>query len=315
MQQSTASTISIHQNGDTPLTTIKCIAPTGDICGEAVIFSAEENSLYWTDINRFLVHKMDLSSTAVRSYMFDEPVVALSLTDRSDQLLVSLGSKLIFLEPETDQREDLSVVLPDSPKVRFNEGRTDPLGNFWVGSMGNNVGPEGESLDTPLGIGKLFRYRYGGELEEFEANIDISNTLCWAPDGKTFYFGDTLKNTLRAYPFNPESGDIGPGAPHFAGFDRGLPDGSAIDAEGYIWNCRYSGSCIVRVAPNGTVDRVIDMPVKNITTCCFGGPNLSTLYITTASAGKGQRDRLAGSLFAIETDTQGLSENHFRTKK
>ncbi len=294
---------------------VTCVAPVGDICGEAATFSADENCIYWVDINRFLVHRMDLATTTVRSLLFDEPVVALSLTDQPGRLLVSLASKLIFLDPATDCREDLGITLPDAPVARFNDGRTDPRGNFWVGSMGNNVGPNGEELDVASGLGKLYRYKFGGELEEFESGIDISNTLCWAPDDRTFYFGDTLKNELRAYPYDPESGDIGPGQAFFAGFDRGLPDGSAMDAEGFIWNCRFSGGCIVRIAPDGSVDRVIDMPVKNITTCCFGGADLSTLYITTASAQKDESDRLAGSLFAIETATKGLPENRFRTKR
>jgi len=292
---------------------IRCLAPTGDICGEAATYAADENCIYWVDINRFLLHQLDLAAETVKSFQFNEPVVALSLTDQPGKLLVALGSRLIYVTPATDKREDLGVILPDSPKARFNDGRTDPLGHFWIGSMGNNVGPNGENRDVAEGLGKLYRYTTGGALEEFEAGIGISNTLCWAPDGKTFYFGDTLKNELRAYPFDMASGAIGPAKPHFIGFDRGLPDGSAIDAEGYIWNCRFFGGCIVRIAPDGSVDHVLDMPVKNITTCCFGGADLKTLFITTASVEKDAVDRLAGSLFALDVDVPGLPENRFKT--
>ncbi len=293
--------------------TVTCVAPTGDLCGEAATWSADENRVYWVDINRFLVHRLDLDRSAVTSHLFDEPVVALSLTDTDGKLLVALASKLVFLEVDTDKRIDLGVTLPGSPDVRFNDGRTDPLGTFWVGSMGNNVGPNGENRDVRGGMGKLFRYCMGAALEEIESGIGISNTLCWAPDGKTFYFGDTLKNEIRAYPYSLATGDIGTGTPHLSGCDRGLPDGSAIDREGRIWNCRFGGGCIVRIAPDGSVDRIIDMPVKNITTCTFGGPGLSTLFVTTASLGKAETDRLAGSLFAIDTDTCGLPESRFKT--
>lgn len=291
---------------------VQCIAPTGDICGEAATWSADENRIYWVDINRFLVHRMDASSRAVTSHLFDEPVVALSLTTCDGVLLVALGSKLILLDVEADAREDLDVQLSGAPGVRFNDGRTDPNGVFWIGSMGNNVGHHGENLDVEDGLGKLFRFQAGGDLEEVEAGIGIANTLCWSPDHAIFYFGDTLKNEIRAYPFDMATSTIGAGTSHCAGIERGLPDGSTIDVDGFLWNCRFGGSCIVRIAPDGTVDRVIEMPVKNITTCCFGGSDLSVLYVTTASVAKAESDRLAGSLFAIETQTRGLPENRFK---
>src|SRR5437870_3557068 len=92
---------------------------------------------------------------------------------------------------------------------------------------------------------------------------------------------------------------------------RGLPDGSAVDAEGYLWNCRFFGGCIVRVAPDGQIDRVVEMPVNNITTCTFGGPDRKTLYVTTASIQAPPSDRLAGSLYAIDTEVAGQPENRF----
>lgn len=291
---------------------VQCMAPTGDVCGEAATWSVDENRLYWVDINRFLVHHIDVAIGAVTSHLFDEPVVALSLTTLEGTLLVALGSKLILFDVDADARKDLGVSLPGAPNVRFNDGRSDPNGVFWIGSMGNNVGPNGENLNVEDGLGKLFRYQTGGALEQIEAGIGIANTLCWSPDNSIFYFGDTLKNEIRAYPFDAATSTIGTGKPHCAGFDRGLPDGSTIDAEGFLWNCRFGGGCIVRFAPDGAVDRVIEMPVKNITTCCFGGPDLSTLFVTTASVAKAESDRLAGSLFAIETQTRGLPENRFK---
>lgn len=291
---------------------VQCVAPTGDICGEAVTWSADESRIYWVDINRFLLHRLDLRTGAVTSHLFDQPVVALSLTTREGLLLVALGSKLILLDVEADTREDFGVSLPGTPNVRFNDGRTDPNGVFWIGSMGNNVGLNGENLDVTDGQGKLFCYQSGGALEKVEADIGIANTLCWSPDKSTFYFGDTLKNEIRAYPFDAATSRIGVGVTHFKGFERGFPDGSTIDADGFLWNCRFGGGCIVRIAPDGSVDRVIEMPVKNITTCCFGGADLSTLYVTTASIMKADSDRLAGSLFAIPTETRGLPENRFK---
>ena len=289
-----------------------CIVPAGDLCGEAATWDAGSGLLYWTDINRFLLHIHAPAAGTTRTHLFDRPVVALSLTDREGWILVALGSQLILFNPHTGAREDLPPTLPEWPGLRFNDGRSDPAGNFWIGSMGNNVGPDGEGLPVIDGKGTLYRYSYGRQLDIFETGIGIPNTLCWSPDGRQFYFGDTLKNEIRVYDYDPATGDIGAGRPFFSGFERGLPDGSAMDSDGYLWNCRYGGGCVVRVAPDGQIDRVIDMPAGNVTTSTFGGANLTTLYVTTAAADRAPDDRLAGSLFAIETGVRGMDENIFR---
>ena len=280
----------------------EAIALTGDICGEAATWDAERQTLWWVDINRFLVHA--LKDGAVRSWDMGGPAVALSLTTDS-RLLVALRQEIILWNPDSQER--LSLARLDDEGCRFNDGRTDPNGWFWIGTMADNVGPAGENLPVQDGKGRLFRLNK--TLEPKLAGLGIANTVCWSPDQNTLYFGDTLANEIRAYNYDGANGLIDDGQPHLAGFERGLPDGSAIDADGYLWNCRYGGGCVVRVKPSGEVDQVIDMPVKNITTACFGGPDLSTLFITTASSDKAASDRLAGSIFAIETPTKGLPEN------
>jgi sugar lactone lactonase YvrE len=288
-----------------------CVAPTGDVCGEGAIWSASENTVYWTDINRFLIHRYRLADEAVHSWFFDEPVVALSLTTEPGRLLVALGSKLIHFWPQSDRRADHGFHLEGAPDVRLNDGRTDPNGNFWVGSMKNNVLANGEAGEVGKGKGILFRIAPDRSVTRWREGIGISNTLCWSADRSRFYFGDTLDNEIRRYDFDARLSAISGETPHCSGFARGWPDGSAIDVEGYLWNCRYDGACIIRIAPDGAIDRVIEMPVQNITTCCFGGKDLTTLYITTAKAGAPPGNRLAGGLFKIETSVRGLAENRF----
>ena len=289
--------------------TLRCLVPSGDKCGEGAVWSAGENAVYWTDINRFLIHRYDLASTSLRSWFFDEPVVAISLTTQPDQMLVALASKLIRWWPTTDQRSDFGFALPGSPRVRFNDGRTDPAGNFWVGSMKNNVLADGELGEAGPGEGLLYRVDPKGQVTEWRRGLGISNTLCWSPDRRTFYFGDTLANEIYAYDY--ADGAISNERIFQKGFDRGAPDGSAIDSAGYLWNCRFGGGCILRLAPDGSIDRVIEMPVQNITTCTFGGPDLKTLFITTASIVSPPGNRLAGSLFALNVETPGMPENRF----
>jgi sugar lactone lactonase YvrE len=120
--------------------------------------------------------------------------------------------------------------------------------------------------------------------------------------------GDTLLNRVCVYDYDRITGAIGGERSFFEGF----PDGCAMDGEGYLWNCRYGGGCIVRVAPDGEIDRVIEMPTANITSCTFGGPNYRTLYATSASADARPGDRLAGGVFAIQTAVAGQAENRFR---
>jgi sugar lactone lactonase YvrE len=289
-----------------------CIAPTGDRCGEGAVWHAAHSAVYWTDINRFLIHRLTLTNRCVRTWFFDEPVTALTLTDRDDVLTVVLGSSVILWEPASDTRHKPVFQLAGWPSVRLNDGRADPRGSLWVGSMRNNVNPDGSSREAGGKDGILHRLDPDAGLSVHRRDIGISNTLAWSPDRRHFYFGDSLANTIWSFDYDIDGGTIRNEAVFFAGFDRGLPDGSTVDADGYLWNCRYDGGCIVRLSPDGKIDRVIEMPVRKITTCTFGGADLTTLFVTTASVDAAPGERLAGGLFAIQCEVSGQKENRFR---
>jgi len=289
-----------------------CVAPTGDVCGEGAVWHAAHNAVYWTDINRFLIHRLNPGDSAVRTWVFDEPVTSLALTDREDVLVVVLGSRVILWEPATDARHDPFFLLDGWPAVRLNDARCDPRGSLWIGSMRNNVNADGSTGEAGGQDGILVRVDPDGKAATWRKGVGIANTLAWSPDRRRFYFGDTLANAIWVYDYDSSTGAISNERPFLQGFARGFPDGSAMDSEGYLWNCRFYGNCIVRVAPDGKIDRVVEMPVKNITTCAFGGTDLTTLFVTTASAGAPRGDRLAGSLFSIQTEVRGQPENHFR---
>jgi sugar lactone lactonase YvrE len=290
---------------------VVCVAPMGDVCGEGAVWHAAENAVYWVDINRFLIHRFQVADAAVRSWIFDVPVTALSLTDRDDVLLVVLGSGVILWEPATDKRHDPLFKYEAWPAVRLNDARSDPRGSLWVGSMRNNIAADGSAIEFGGTDGVLLRLDADGKTSVWRKDIGISNTMAWSPDRRRFYTGDSIANVIWAYDYDQATGAISNERPFLQGFARGLPDGSAMDAEGFLWNCRYYGNCVVRVAPDGKIDRVVEMPVKNITTCCFGGADLKTLFVTTASAHAPLGDRLAGSLFAIRTEVKGQAENRF----
>ena len=290
---------------------VQCLAATGDHCGEGAVWHPGEHAVYWTDINRFLIHRYSCEHRTVRTWFFDQPVTALALTNRDDTLAVVLGSGLILWEPHADLRNALLFSLPGWPQVRCNDARVAPDGRLWIGTMRNNVNPDGSPGKAGGTDGILYRIDPSGTVSEWVRGIGISNTLAWSPDRKTFHFADSLANRISSYDFD-HNGEICNGRSFFEGFRRGSPDGSDIDSEGYLWNCRYGGGCIARIAPSGELDGTLEMPVMNPTTCIFGGPDQSTLFITSASLDAPASDRLAGCFFAVETGVRGLKPNRFR---
>jgi len=177
--------------------------------------------------------------------------------------------------------------------------------------MRNNVKEDGELGEAGGWDGVLYRIDGSGGSSVQRRELGISNTVLWSADNSRFYFGDTMKNQIWSYDYDLADGSIHNERSFFQGFSRGWPDGSAIDTEGYLWNCRYGGSCILRVAPDGSVDRVVEMPVSNLTNCTFGGTDGNILYVTSAAPDSGKWERFGGCLFAIETNVSGLPSNAF----
>ena len=140
------------------------------------------------------------------------------------------------------------------------------------------------------------------------SGLGIPNTLLWSDDGSLVHFGDSLDRTLYQFAIQAD-GQLGTADAWFGPHERGGPDGSAMDVEGYIWNARWDGSCLLRIAPDGGVDRVIELPVSRPTSCVFGGPDLTTLYITSAASPL--EHPLDGAVLAIELDVPGKPCHRF----
>ena len=296
---------------------ITCIVDAHNLVGESPLWHPEHRSVYWTDVNGFTIQRYQLEdnngeAAGVTTWRFDEPVCALSLTTDPERLLVALGSRLIFWEPATDRRVEFARPEPNTPYNRLNDGATDPNGVFWVGSMRNNVAPDGSNLDVSGATGSLYKVTADGEVEVCDTGFGITNTVVWSPDQKTFYCGCSVGNVIYAYDYDARDSSIQNRRPFIADVPRGAPDGSAMDAEGYLWNCRFFGNCILRFSPAGEIDRVIEMPVSNLTNCAFGGTDLRTLYVTSASMHAPEGERYAGGLFAIPMDVPGLETDRFR---
>ena len=276
--------------------------------GEGITYSSNDNFLYWLDIgNLSKLHKLDLSLKKKEIFELPEIVTATSVRS-SDELILATNNGIKLFNTFNKKFERVLNIESQQLLTRSNDGASDSLGRFWFGTMQNNFDKNGKSIPINENIGKLYKVDTNKKISIVEEELGIPNTFVWSPDNKNFYFTDTLNGTILSYDFELESGELS-NKKNFATFDRGHPDGSTIDTDGCVWNCRWGGSCIVRFTPSGKVDQIIEMPVQNITNCIFGGSDMKTLFITTASnEGKNKND-LDGSLFSINLNYQGIEDN------
>ena len=276
--------------------------------GEGITYSSNDNFLYWLDIgNLSKLHKLDLSLKKKEIFELPEIVTATSVRS-SDELILATNNGIKLFNTFNKKFESVLNIESQQLLTRSNDGASDSLGRFWFGTMQNNFDKNGKSIPINENIGKLYKVDTNKKISIVEEELGIPNTFVWSPDNKNFYFTDTLNGTILSYDFELESGELS-NKKNFATFDRGHPDGSTIDTDGCVWNCRWGGSCIVRFTPSGKVDQIIEMPVQNITNCIFGGSDMKTLFITTASnEGKNKND-LDGSLFSIDLNYQGIEDN------
>mgnify|MGYP001477156357 FL=1 len=276
--------------------------------GEGITYSSNDNFLYWLDIgNLSKLHKLDLSLKKKEIFELPEIVTATSVRS-SDELILATNNGIKLFNTFNKKFESVLNIESQQLLTRSNDGASDSLGRFWFGTMQNNFDKNGKSIPINENIGKLYKVDTNKKISIVEEELGIPNTFVWSPDNKNFYFTDTLNGTILSYDFELESGELS-NKKNFATFDRGHPDGSTIDTDGCVWNCRWGGSCIVRFTPSGKVDQIIEMPVQNITNCIFGGKDMKTLFVTTASNEGKNKNELDGSLFSINLNYQGIEDN------
>ena len=276
--------------------------------GEGITFSKKDQTLYWLDINNTSkLHRFNLINQQIDIFEIPEIVTATSIKSENEIILVSNNGINLF---DTNNKKFQRILNIENKflHTRSNDGASDVMGRLWFGTMQNNFDKDGESIPIKENIGKLYRVDKDNIITIVEDNIGIPNTFVWSPDNKNFFFTDTLDGNIVKYDYDVETGNLS-NKQFFANFDRGFPDGSTMDTDGCLWNCRWGGSCVVRYTPSGQVDQVIEMPVENITNCVFGGKDLKTLFITSAkNPGKNQHE-LDGSLFSINLKYQGLEDH------
>ena len=274
--------------------------------GEGPVWCTRDEALYWVDILACHVHRIRPPSNQITTWTLPETVGSLAVRE-SGGLVVALKHRVAAFDIKTEALETLAVAEPDQPQNRFNDGKCDRQGRFVAGTM---------ETEGRAPTGTLWRLDTDHSHHALFTGAGIPNSLCWSPDGRIMYWADSQARTIWAHDY-----DIVTGRPSgrrvFADLrdGPGAPDGSTVDADGYLWNAEYGGSRIVRYAPDGRVDRVIALPVSQPTCCAFGGPGLSTLYVTSARQNLDdahlETEPLAGALLAIPTDVAGLAEPRF----
>lgn len=283
-----------------------CVVDCANRLGEVPVWDVAEAALYWVDIEAGLLQRLDPRDGAVRRWTLPERVCAVAPRQRGG-LLLALASGFAFFDPETGTLDRLAAPEAHLPTNRMNDGKCDRRGRFWAGTM--NDGLRGST-------GALYRLDPDLACHRMERGIGISNSLAWSPDDRVFYFADSLRRTIFAYDFDVDAGRIANRRIFTDCADQpGTPDGSTVDAEGYLWNAQWDGWRLVRYAPDGRVDRVVPLPVQKPTSCMFGGADLATLYVTSAvwdlSSAERERQPLAGGLLALDVGVRGLPETRF----
>lgn len=270
--------------------------------GEGPFWDAPGQALYWVDIAGR--QALRLCGERLQAWQLPEPVSAFIPCERGDAL-VTLSSGVYRLDlgsASAAPRLSLLCVADPQPGNRANEARCDAQGRLWLGTMQNNIGEQGEDLPVRRRSGGLFRIDAQARVTALLQGLGIPNTLLWSEDASRLYFADSLDGTLYQYPI-ANDGRLEPARSWFGPHPRGVPDGSAMDAQGYIWNARWDGGCLLRLAPDGEVDRVLELPVSRPTSCVFGGADLKTLYITSAASPLDHP--LDGAVLAVRVDTPG----------
>ena len=273
--------------------------------GESPVWDRREAALYWIDGRGRTVNRYDPNTGANRAVAVPEQVHAIAFT-RSRRLLAVFEASLAFLDFETGALEPIARLI-EGVDDNLNDGACDRTGRFWVGS---------KARDWVSPIGALFRIDADLSVHRMDERIQLSNGMGWSPDDRTMYFIDSMPGEIYAYDFDAATGAIANRRVLVRiAEEHGLPDGMTVDAEGFLWVAQWNGARVVRYDPQGAIERVIETPVRRPTSCTLGGPDMTTLYITSGtmrmSAEELASEPRAGHLFALETGIRGLPEPLF----
>ncbi len=280
---------------------IACVVKAEAILGEGPVWDAARQRLWWLDIKGRRLHWLDPAHDGQGSVGLDRQIGSVAPRAGGPGLLAAAEDGIGVLDPETGAFERRVAEEPDRAGNRANDGNVDVAGRYWFGTMAD---------DEVTVSGAIYRLDPDWTCTRVLDDIGISNTLVCSPAGDRLYVADSPTRKIDVLAIDRDTGWVGARVP-FVTVDQGFPDGSAVDAEGFLWNAQWGAARIVRYAPDGRVDRIVPMPVDNASSCAFGGEDLDTLYVTTARHNLTPADLahqpLAGSLLAFKPGVKGLA--------
>lgn len=287
--------------------TVRCIQSANAILGEGPSWDPAARVLYWVDIKRPAVFRYDPAVGQTGHWPMARPVGCVAPTRSADRLVFADADGFGALELATGRINRWADPEADLPGNRFNDGKVDRQGRLWAGTI------DGECKEP---TGSLYRLDPDGTVHRMAGGFICSNGLGWSPDQRTMYFTDSMVRTIWAFEFDAASGGLGERRVFVRLSDHdGVPDGLTVDAQGYVWSAIWDGWRIVRFAPDGRIDREIPMPVQRPSSCAFGGPDLKTLFVTSACVELQwealRSGPLAGAIFALDCDVTGLPETPY----
>lgn len=297
------------------MTDIQCVLDCRDKLGEGAFWCPDEQALYWLDVPMpSQLHRLDPASG--KHYVWAMPEMIASMAKRRDgTLLVASHRGLNVFDPGTGALKRIAAPEAHIPDNRSNDGAPDAKGRFWFGTMANNIADDGSYFSPGVSAGVLWKIEPDFRMIPVVGGIGIANATAWSPDWTTFYFADTAQQTIFAWDFDLELGALSRKRVFARPEGHGYPDGACIDAEGFLWNARWEGSAVIRFAPDGSIDRIVEIPAERVTSCAFGGPDLGTLYVTTSrlhlTDAQLERNPLSGGVFAFRPGVVGLARPAF----
>ncbi|GGD60174.1 SMP-30/gluconolactonase/LRE family protein [Lacimicrobium alkaliphilum] len=287
------------------------VLPVANILGESVVYDDRTDCLWWTDIKGTELFRYQLNSDNLTRWQPPSGIASLGLTTETDWLIVAFVHSIALYNPLSGEILKLAEPELHLPGNRFNDGRVDRQGRFWVGSM-----TEDATRNPPQSNAGLYRVNHNGDVDRVLDGLQISNGLSWSPCSQWLYHADSPSGEIKRFAFESRTGRLSKGEVWASASEGHSPDGATVDAKGGLWSAHWGGHCVVRYTPDGQEDFRIPMPVSQPTCVALGGHNDRLLFVTTAHDGLTRSQRQdqpkAGNLFIFRIEERGLPEPRFQ---